>query len=179
MAIDVMVDIETTGVSAGCGILSIGAVTFDENFKFYEKIDIRSCHYWGLRDLPDTIEWWSRQADAARMEAFSGTEDLLMVLGGFSDWVQSIRACHGDVFIWGNGADFDLPILGAAYEAVGIPKPWRPFHGRCYRTIKSLPKNKLIMADPIEGIKHNALADAVFQARHMMKILRSESPRES
>lgn len=174
MSVDVMIDLETTGVSAGCGILSIGAVTFSEEFKFYEKIDIKSCHNFGLRDSPGTMSWWHRQSAEARMEAFSGTTDLQIALGRFADFLTSVKRNNGgkDIFLWGNGADFDLPILKAAYIAVDMVEPWGSFNGRCYRTVKNLPENKLITADKFEGMKHSAIDDAIFQARHMMKILR-------
>lgn len=175
MSIDIMLDLETTGVSAGCCILSIGAVTLDEKFKFYEKIDIKSCHKAGLVDFHGTMAWWNKQSAEARMEAFSGTKELPIILGAFYDWFKSVeRVSGGDAFIWGNGADFDLPILSKAYELTGMKEPWKPFNGRCYRTLKNLPENKGILADKFEGTKHNALADAIYQARHMMKILRSK-----
>lgn len=175
MAIDIMIDLETTGTRAGCCILSIGACTLDEEFFFYEKISLDSCKHFGLKDSPGTMQWWFRQAPAVRIEAFSGTKDLQLVLGAFSDWLKSIeRIKGGDAFVWGNGADFDLPILSAAYDAVGMEQPWKPFNGRCYRTLKNLPENKAIKMDKFEGDKHNALADAVNQSRHMLKILRSK-----
>lgn len=171
-SIDVMIDIETTGTSSGCCILSIGATSFDEKYTFYMKIDHRSSVSYGLKDSPGTMAWWQQQSSEARMEAFSGTDDLVVVLGAFSDFLLSIQRAEGEVFIWGNGADFDLPIIKAAYEIVDMPVPWKPFNGRCYRTLKNLPQNKNIKADKFEGVKHNALADAIFQARHALKILR-------
>lgn len=174
MTTDVMIDLETTGTSAGCCILSLGACTLDEKYNFYMKISHDSCKSSGLKDLQSTMDWWSKQHPMARDEAFSGTKDLVMVLGAFADWMMAIRKKEGDTFVWGNGADFDLPILGAAYEIVGMEKPWRPFNGRCYRTFKNLPENKEIKMDKFEGMKHNALDDAKMQARHMLKILRSK-----
>ncbi len=164
---DIMCDLETTGIRAGCGILSIGACTFDLTSTFYERIDIQSCHHYGLRDDPETIMWWSKQDPIAKAEAFSGTKDLLMVLGKFSDW---FRRHDGQIFIWGNGADFDLPILTAAFEAVCIKQPWKPYNGRCYRTLKNLYKD--VKMREFEGLKHSALADAKNQAVHARDILR-------
>jgi hypothetical protein len=172
MAIDIMIDLETTGVSAGCGILSIGACTFDLKYKFYQKIDLKSCHHHGLVDYPDTIAWWERQHQIAKEEAFSGTKDLVLVLGEFHDWMRGIVKIEGDAFYWGNGADFDIPILNKAYEKAGMKSPlsYKPFNGRCFRTLKNLWKE--VKADPMEGIAHTALADAMSQANHAMKILR-------
>ena len=55
---NVMIDLETTGVAAGCCILSIGACTLDLNNEFYQKISLASCYDRGLKDLPSTLDWW-------------------------------------------------------------------------------------------------------------------------
>lgn len=174
MSIDVMLDLETTGVEAGCCILSIGACTLDGTEKFYVKIAHESCLHAGLGDLPSTMAWWQKQSEEARKEAFSGQEPIVSALGMFADWFSWIQKEKGggDAYIWGNGADFDLPILGAAYKAVSMNKPWKPFNGRCFRTIKNLPNYKHIKAEKFEGVKHNALADALNQASHLLTILR-------
>jgi hypothetical protein len=164
---DVMTDLETTGTSAGCCILSIGACTFSEELNFYQKIWHQSCLESGLVDNRETIAWWSRQSVEARQEAFSGTSHLVTVLGAFSDFLRSIPAKQ--VFVWGNGADFDLPILAAAYHKLGMNVPWKPYNGRCYRTLKNLYRD--IDMPAFEGMKHNALHDAKMQARHARLIL--------
>ena len=151
--------------------LSIGATTLDEKRTFYMRIDPKSSQSFGLETSQDTLAWWMKQSNEARKEAFGGTADLLLVLGQFADWLMQVRKEEGDTFVWGNGADFDLSILSVAYQKVGIPVPWRPFNGRCYRTFKNLPEHKTIKPDPFEGVKHNALADAQHQAKHMLKIL--------
>ena len=163
---NVMLDLETTGVSAGCGILSIGACTLDLDSTFYQKISLASCYDRGLKDLPSTLDWWNKQDPEVRAEAFSGVDQLAVVLIKFSDWLNSV----GDkkAKIWGNGADFDLPILGAAYEACGIEKPWKPYNGRCFRTIKNLYPD--VIPNAFRGVKHNALEDAKNQAIHLVKI---------
>lgn len=163
---DTMVDLETTGTSPGCCILSIGACTFSGSNTFYQKIDHLNSKVHGLRDSPATMAWWHKQNPSARIEAFSGTLPLIQVLGAFYDWYKSIP---GTKYIWGNGADFDLPILKAAYQAVDMKEPWAPYNGRCYRTLKNLYKD--IPMPPFEGEKHNALADAMMQARHAHLIL--------
>jgi inhibitor of KinA sporulation pathway (predicted exonuclease) len=70
--------------------------------------------------------------------------------------------------VWGNGADFDNPILAAAYRATGISQGWKPYNGRCYRTIKNLaPQVRLVRT----GTHHNALDDARAQAQHLLDIV--------
>ena len=163
---NVMLDLETTGVSAGCAILSIGACTLDLNNEFYQKISLASCYDRGLKDLPSTLDWWNKQDPAVRTEAFSGVVALSDVLLSFAMWLESLGEKKAKV--WGNGADFDLPILGAAYEACGMEKPWKPYNGRCFRTIKNLYPD--VIPNAFRGIKHNALEDAKNQAIHLVKI---------
>ena len=163
---NVMIDLETTGVAAGCCILSIGACTLDLNNEFYQKISIDSGWNSGLKDDPSTLNWWDSQDPAARIEAFSGTLHIQDVLNNFSLWLKGLQ--EKNVKVWGNGADFDLPILGAAYIACGMPIPWKPYNGRCFRTIKNIHAE--IIPNAFRGMKHNALGDAKNQAVHLVKI---------
>ena len=68
------------------------------------------------------------------------------------------------------GAGFDNVIIENAYKAVGMKRPWTPWDDRCYRTIKDMVH---ITEDEREGSHHNALDDAIHQANHLIKILRS------
>ena len=163
---NVMLDLETTGVSAGCCILSIGACALDLHDNFYVKVNLASCYERGLKDLPSTIAWWEKQDPVAKEEAFSGVDMLEIALINFSSWFNKVS--RGKAKIWGNGADFDLPILGAAYEACGMEKPWKPYNGRCFRTIKNLYPD--VIPNAFRGIKHNAYEDAKNQAIHLVKI---------
>lgn len=164
---NVMLDLETTGVSAGCGILSIGACALDLHDNFYVKVNLASCYERGLKDLPSTIAWWEKQDPVAKEEAFSGDTPILEALIRFSTWF------HKASKIWGNGADFDLPILGAAYEACGMEKPWKPYNGRCFRTIKNLYPD--VIPNTFRGVKHNAYEDAKNQAIHLVKIAHTKN----
>lgn len=70
--------------------------------------------------------------------------------------------------MWGNGVDFDNVILRNAYDAVSIEPFWKHWNNRCVRTIVELGRNAGI--DPkktlqFEGDQHNALADAIHQAK--------------
>lgn len=166
---DVMLDLETVGTSAGCGILCIGAATFDGKEKFYERIDPASSKIY-LREDIETLRWWNSQDRQLKEEAFGGTKELVVVLDEFHDWFRSLNnKDYKNTFIWGNGADFDLPILAAAYKAVDRPVPWHPWNGRCYRTLKSLLP--AVKAPPRASKKHHALDDAIYQAEHAVVLL--------
>ena len=73
--------------------------------------------------------------------------------------------------IWGNGADFDNPILEAAYDLLKMPAPWKYNEGRCYRTLKSLFPT-VVAIPQAANAKHNALLDAKNQAEHASRILK-------
>lgn len=166
--INVMLDLETLGTRAGCGILSIGATTFDEKKQIHIKIPVSSSLAFGLHEEGKTLNWWYKQDPAIREDAFSGTTQLDNALVIFYNWVQALGDSK-DIYIWGNGADFDLPILGHAYSALFMEKPWAPFNGRCYRTLKSLLPH--VKPGIKNAARHNALEDALYQARHARKLL--------
>lgn len=174
-----MVDLETLGTRAGCSILSIGAVLFSSSAPewkgptFYTPVNRLSCAQAGLKESPDTVAWWRGQGEGARAvlaEADLGTTATLAeALKAFAAWL-TLHTDTKAVQVWGNGADFDNPILSAAYDAAGVPQPWGAYSGRCYRTLKSLcPSEKIVRT----GTHHNALDDAVSQAEHAVRILRS------
>jgi len=168
----VMLDLETLGTSAGSVILSIGAATFDKtgvgNQSFYAVINLESSLQAGLTTNPDTIAWWSKQSPAAQevlTEAKMGGMPLDVALNAFATWFRSVPGKPG---IWGLGATFDNVLLRAAYEKAGIKCPWHYRSDRCFRTLWALASG--IAAERI-GVHHNALDDAIFQASVASKIL--------
>jgi hypothetical protein len=174
---DVMVDLETVGKRAGCGIVSIGAVEFspltgDVGREFYVPVNIASCEMIGLETDPDTMAWWARQSKeaqaalrAAKTKRFS--RPVTIALERLSAWLEPIG--RRSVSMWGCGAGFDEPILVAAYHAAGLEVPWEFWNCMCHRTLKNL--FKVDVKEPVrEGVFHNALDDARHQARHAIDI---------
>ena len=173
----VMLDLETMGTSPGCAIISIGAVDFgpdgaDPAKHFHEIINMNSNVAAGLKMEPDTMSWWKSQTDAAREATYDPAmqnrgRDLGLVLSTFHKWLDTPTSA---VFIWGNGADFDLPLLWTAFRACGIMRPWAPFSGRCYRTMKNMTPTVMMNR---EGMHHRALDDAISQANHLARIIQT------
>lgn len=156
-----MLDLETWGTRAGCGVRSIGAVMFDRSQtgpEFY--LNIGSCPTELTRDEA-TVTWWSRQSEAAQA-AFLSPEpvplDQAVVL--FGDWFRE----KGAEFVWCHGATFDVPVWEAAANSVLRKVPWKYWNVRDTRTLYAVAN-----FDPTEvtfaGAKHNALDDAKHQAR--------------
>lgn len=171
---NVMIDLETLGTRAGCVILSIGAAWFDEKdiiHRHHVIISTASCLDAGLRTEDGTIKWWDGQTEEARRTVVVAASPDATPLGrALYKLADRMFTDPKGILVWGNGADFDLPILSAAYVACGFGgPPWKPYNGRCYRTLKNLRPD--IVAPKREGVAHNALDDAVFQANHAILLL--------
>jgi len=158
---DVMIDIETMGTTPGSAILSISAVMFGPSGlgeTFYAPIALASCTAAGLTIDPYTVAWWMKQSDAARAAAFrDDAEPLAAVLQQFTCWLELVDAEKP----WCQGANFDAPLLDAAYRACGMASPWKFWNVRDTRTLYELADVKV---DRARGVHHNALDDARAQA---------------
>lgn len=175
----IMLDLETMGKGPNAAIVAIGAVVFDtelgsvgdeESGSFYRLVTLESAVRYRLQMDPDTVMWWLRQGEAARaaLTGHMGME-LHLALDQFSLWVE-LMANTEHVLVWGNGAAFDNVILRNAYREVGLQPPWSHWNDRCYRTVKAMrPEMKVER----HGVHHNAVHDAISQARHLMKVLES------
>lgn len=168
----IMIDLETLGTTADAVILSIGAVRFDLDTSalgdcFYTAVTMG--HQRTRYISPDTVAWWKQQTDEARAVFDEPGLDLTLALVGLGAF---IAATPGNVQVWSNGADFDLPMLAHAFLHCGVKLPWKPYAGRCYRTYKNLPGARAI-AMQRQGQHHNALDDAIDQARHLCAIHRA------
>lgn len=161
-----MLDLETLGNRPGSVISSIGAVWIGQNEgaqpPFYMRVDAQSCVDAGLKMDVSTVHWWMRQDDAARQELMKPAPSLGAVLRLFTTWLGNDLE-----EVWGNGAGFDNVLLGAAYDAMGVRRPWRHSQDRCYRTMKNLPGAPAMER---EGLHHHALDDARSQALHLVRI---------
>lgn len=185
----VMVDLETRGTVPGCVAFSIGAVEFfpDRGIlgrEFYTIISIADCRDFFLTEdhSPNgTVAWWDRQSPEARValeealkEDAPKLKDSLENLNGFLRQCGNLRSLR----LYGNGADFDNPILRCMYDAADVDFMGSKagfFGGRCYRSLKNLdellgPGFKFSKIERT-GTYHNALDDAKSQALHLMENL--------
>lgn len=167
----VMLDLETWGCGNKAAPVSIGACKFDANDildRFHVAIDPGSCSYYGLDFDASTLLWWfdPERAEARTNWLAQERVELSSALLGFSMWLGE---GHQVVSIWGNGSTFDNVILRSAYEATGQEYPVKFWQDQCYRTLKHrAPQVQLVR----EGVHHNALDDAVSQAKHLQAIVR-------
>ena len=169
MTKNVMVDLETLGTAADSVILSIGAVHFDldsdkiDDAGFYASVSIESNLAYGRRIQEDTLIWWLQQTAAAQAVFHEPKQTLESALAEFAQWLRG-----GDI-MWSNGADFDIPMLAHAYTQQGTGRPWLFWNSRCVRTYKALPGAKDVSVARL-GTHHNALHDAIHQARLVQAI---------
>jgi len=104
------------------------------------------------------------QSEEARKEILADGEPLNKVLADFATFIPI------DAKVWGNGSNFDIGKLETAYGFDHIP--WKFWNIRDVRTICELSKG-LVSKNDIEfiGEKHNALDDAIHQARYVSKMV--------
>ena len=173
----VMIDLETLGTKQSSAFISIGACQFNPNSgeigeTFYANIDwddaLRSRAATG-----STLKWWLRQSKEAIDRVCAPGKPLKEVLGAFGKWFRKdgVERCP-----WGSGACFDIGMLENAYEQLFGVTPWNHWAVRDVRTIVDLAAG-IVSRDsvPFEGTQHDALADAVHQAKYvsaMWKCLR-------
>lgn len=183
----IMLDLETLSARPDAAIIAIGAVHFDvdgvSGDPFYCLVKPESAAQYGRIDA-STFVWWTQQSEEARAVFSANAQieavDLELALVRFVDYVHRWKA-KDKTEMWGNGADFDNVILGHAFDTAGVVgncghrKPWSFTRNRCYRTLKSLFHQNQIdqWADKHRGeyVKHNAMDDAVFQAKMAVEML--------
>lgn len=175
---NIMLDLETLGTTPGCIILSIGACHFDLTgikSEFYAKIKMDESQKAGFTVDADTLCWWLKQEDAPRLEVANQVDALhpAEAMQRFHNWVgnrQTTSDNPNNVLMWGNGSEFDCAILRAYVSMYRIGKIWSDgSNNRCYRTVKNLFPH--VPKPEANTSHHNALADAKWQAEHLISIL--------
>jgi hypothetical protein len=162
---NLMVDLESMGGGHSAAILSIGAVKFDPlkgilGDQFYRVIDWQDSLGWGATFEWKTIEWWAQQSPEAKRGAWTEGRELDSALDDFAGF------CGRGARVWSNAPGFDLRLLRESYELIGEAAPWHPGSDRDMRTVLHFlkPFHVRVHLDR-ESVEHNALADAIFQAR--------------
>lgn len=194
MTTRIMLDFETLSLKENAVLLAIGACTFDPatgeiGAEFYAAIDPRTQHG---RDIDaSTVLWWMKQDEAARTKITSAIEAADAVEAGLPDELTdeaqalieadaafSIQAVArgvltwigtlgDDIEVWSNGA-VDHAWFNSMFEYAGYKNPIPFWKQRDYRTLKALfPEIKR----EDYGVAHNALDDAIGQAKHACAVM--------
>lgn len=194
MTTRIMLDFETLSLKENAVLLAIGACTFDPatgdiGAEFYAAIDPRT--QFGRDISASTVLWWMEQGDAARgkitdaikaadwvesglpddMDELTQAEteanaafSLQNVARGLMVWIGTLG---DDIEVWSNGA-VDHAWFNSMFEYSGYKNPIPFWKQRDYRTLKALfPEIKR----EEYGVAHNALDDAIGQAKHACVLL--------
>lgn len=168
---DIMIDLETLGLTPDAVVLSLGAVVFDPHTStqgptFYVEFTnfLERQTDQGRTIDPGTVLWWMQQSQGAR-EVFQPREtdatrcSPLFGASAFSAFVKE----NGCDRVWAKDPDFDVVILRSFYNSInrGEAFPFKYSAGRSVRTVLDMPFAKLKDRPPVA---HNALADAIQQA---------------
>jgi exodeoxyribonuclease VIII len=172
---DVMLDLETYGVSPGCVVRSIGAVAFDPvtgsvgGEHFYHNITLRSCIEVGLKVEEQTLVWWDEQEEVAKKMLMIDQRKLIDVAEGFNMWWEAQEAER----VWANGAAFDPVVWEFAVKACGKKVPWRYNKVMDTRTVSTLhwmlkPDTTITVEDTGRYTPHYAVDDCRYQVNKLM-----------
>lgn len=179
--LNVMLDMETLDTVASSVVLSMGAVLFSPagiHSTSYMEFDIDDQLRRGRTVSASTLAWWMGQGEEARavitqnkrVKEKLNVESLKYFMAPLEVSGQAFVGPRDKVFynayLWSNGASFDIPMWEHLHRELAHPSPF--FFGKhmCFRTYNALTNCKALVPD--EGVKHNALDDAIWQAKCVM-----------
>ena len=177
--INIMVDLETMGNGASAPIVAIGAVVFNPytgelGDNFQTVVALNSSAWYGKMDA-STVNWWLQQSEEARNIFLPDTPKVSLkdALIQFNQWLSSLGR-QNDLHVWGNGVGFDNTILNHAYSAARVKPGFFWWNDTDVRTVVKIGKEVLGIEPKRtirrEGVYHNALDDAKFQAEYVSEI---------
>lgn len=182
--LNIMVDLETTGVRPGCRVASIGLAYFTEDGVISRAYILPALDKQCGIDDPNTLGWWSKQSlEAKQVFADNITQgvDIKTACEQMDNFISECVQHHNSLYpdmldaprvsLWGNGATFDNSILAQMFYDNGADElPWNTFGDRCYRTAVSMLGRPSI---PRSGTHHDACDDAAYQAQVLISALKS------
>jgi hypothetical protein len=149
----IMLDIETLATSPNAVMLTIGAIRFSpfaDDRKSYEGKDILMDTFyrrvdpasfdWPEAEIDEgTLEWWSKQADEVKEEAFTEVDrhDIRSVMLDFYKWSN-----QGFHTVWANGPAFDIVILESINKHIQRGNPWKYWQVKDARTVYGLVEHE-------------------------------------
>lgn len=160
-----MIDLETLGTNVDSQIVSIGACAFTLRGGiidiFLANISLPEIGHMNVTQ--GTLMFWLQQAkdnpDAVETAFINEAEPIAQALNSLASFIQ----LYPEAEIWANGTKFDLGMLEQQFKLNCIPVPWPHNADRCMRTIRALCGQLPV---DYEGTAHNALHDAIWQAKY-------------
>jgi hypothetical protein len=169
---DLMIDFETLGQTPTTTVISLGAVFFNQETgelgpTFYMAFDIDGQIKKGRTIDGDTLKWWMSQSGAAKKVFNEKAKPAQEVLELFAKWVLSQNSIS-KINPWGNGSSFDISIIEDLFRMYGIKCPWLFYNVYDLRTFRRYIANGA-KVDKSAGVNHNALDDAINQAKFVIE----------
>lgn len=137
---EIMLDIECMGKGSKAPITSLGAVVFNPNTgelgnEIEVIVNLNSSAYYGEMDA-STVVWWLQQSEEARSIYAKDTpkSTLKDALIQFNEWLSS-QGEPNDLYLWGNGKEFDNVIVRNAFDACRIKPNFSHWNDSDVRTI--------------------------------------------
>lgn len=164
---DVMVDLETLGLSLDCVVTQIGYVAFDPmgvHFSGHLRPNLDEQVKMGRTISADTFIWWLGQSEEARKSMLVKSEqNMYDCLLQFCQDIELQFGWENIDGIWSHGMNFDLAIMENLFKMYAVKCPWaKTFRNlRDTRTLFSLIPN---FVWETAAVKHDANADAFAQA---------------
>lgn len=164
-----MIDIETLDTAPTAAVVQIGAVLFDRTepkiSQICATVDLETALKHGTVSA-STLKFWLEQDRETIKSVYLGwkpdTEAILIHLNEFMSQVDKI---------WSH-ATFDIPVLKHFYSQMSLRCELDENFRKCMdiRTLEMFAGDQ-IEWEPREGKHHNALDDAKWQVKHVIKML--------
>lgn len=168
---DVMIDFETLGNGKNKCLCQIGAVYFDRisgelGTEFKANIDARTHTKYGGQLDADTVYWWLKQSDNARVSIMTEPlQDIKEVMTNLNIFLSTAKR------IWSH-ATFDFVTLQETLKQLEIKPLFKYSSGLDLRTLTYLGKVKVDNVKR-EGTHHDALDDCKHQVKYAVASLNS------
>ena len=192
--VDVMLDVETLGISDNAQVIQISAGEFrlDDVVTSLDDMETFDCIL-DLSTLGDTLTveqgtlaFWTANGDNANvlnrmLNNNNGITEQIMV-EKFHKWLSALvwsnayddLVIKSEIRLWGNGIIFDNVKIENLFKKYGLQSPVKFYNHRDVRTIVELVADKLHTdVDTYRGQyaygieKHNAIHDVLYQARYV------------
>lgn len=193
----VVIDLETLDTKPSAAVIAVGAAAVipdsRKTYLFYYPVTLDSNLKVGRTINGDTFGWWMRlvaqSPEAAKLMetvSLSGEENihygLEHMLIKFFDWLHNLVEDKSNLYVWGNGADFDIAILNSAFAGCGLDIPWYYGNVRCLRTLRFVSGFHDKWPDYYDMVKpmvpHHAMYDALAEALWLDVILDNLNPQK-
>lgn len=178
--LEVMLDLETTGIEETSGILEISLMPFfldgtpTDMEPLTKTIDLTSCWLEGMTFDKSTQRWWMKQDAKAKWQLrHSEKTDIRKAIKEAHQWLSAL--CEGyEVHVWCRGLNFDIPKFERCVRTLleeELPyKWWNLEDARTYTHAFDVHTSDI----EFQGIPHSAVDDC----RHQIRIVQETYKRK-